>query len=144
MYLLLATPLEGYIYKRGMRRAYASTDSGSAFVSDVLRIKVTGPTGLHLTIADLPGLISVPNEEQTDADVQLDRQMIEGYLSSSRTIIPAVLQASYDVANQGIVQLARKYDLEGERIVRIIAKPDLINQISEGKIALLVKRTVPS
>ena len=32
-----------------------------AFMSDVLRIEVTVPVGLHLTVVDLPGLISKPD-----------------------------------------------------------------------------------
>ena len=39
-------------------------------MSDVLRIKVTAPVGLHLTVVDLPGLTSVANNEQTEDDVR--------------------------------------------------------------------------
>ncbi|ORY59935.1 P-loop containing nucleoside triphosphate hydrolase protein [Pseudomassariella vexata] len=113
--------------------------SGGAFAPDTLRIDISGPTGLHLTIVDLPGLISVSNEEPTEEDVLIVRQMVESYLSSTRTIILAVLQASNDVANQKILQLARKHDPEGQRTVGIITKPDLINEGTEAKIARLAK-----
>ncbi|KAK9790466.1 putative GED domain-containing protein [Seiridium cardinale] len=121
-------------------RGYGNDNqSGDAFAPDTLRIEVSGPTGLHLTVVDLPGLISVSNEEQTEEDVLTVRHMVESYLSSSRTIILAVLQASNDVANQAIVQLARKHDTDGQRTVGIITKPDLINEGTEGKIARLAK-----
>ncbi|ETS76893.1 hypothetical protein PFICI_10767 [Pestalotiopsis fici W106-1] len=119
-------------------RGFTSEEEcGGAFASDTLRIEVSGPNGLSLTVVDLPGLISVSHEGQTEEDVAMVRRMAESYLESSRTIILAVLQASNDVANQGIVQLARKHDPDGQRTVGIITKPDLINAGTEAKIARL-------
>lgn len=113
--------------------------SGSAFAPDTLRNEFSGHTSLRLTVVDLPGLISGSNEEQTEEDVLIVQHMVESYLSSTRTLILAVLQASNDVANQGILQLARKYDPDGQRTVGIITKPDLINEDTEAKIARLSK-----
>lgn len=118
-------------------RGYGDDPWGNAFASDVLRIEVTGATGLNLTVVDLPGLISVANEEQTEDDIQQVKDMVESYIRSSRAIVLAVVQATNDIANQVIVQLARKYDPEGERTVGIITKPDLINEGSEASLALL-------
>lgn len=114
-------------------------EDGPAFGEDVLRIEVVGRTGLHLTVVDLPGLIAVANEEQTEEDVQLVSRLVDTYLESSRTIILAVVQANNDIANQGIIQRAQKFDLAGERTVGIITKPDLINRGTEGRIARLAK-----
>jgi GTPase SAR1 family protein len=112
---------------------------GRAFANDVLRIEVVGNTGLHLTVVDLPGLIAVASEEQTEKDVALVGSLVDSYLESSRTIILAVVQASNDIANQGIIQRARKFDKDGQRTVGIITKPDLINKGTEGRIAKLAK-----
>ncbi|KAL7929824.1 P-loop containing nucleoside triphosphate hydrolase protein [Trichoderma chlorosporum] len=120
-------------------RGYCENENASAFSLDVLCIEVSGPTGLHLSVVDLPGLISVPNEEQTEEDVQAVHSMVTSYLRSSRTIILAVLQASNDMANQPIIKLARTHDPLGQRTVGIITKPDLINVGSEAKIALVAK-----
>jgi GTP-binding protein EngB required for normal cell division len=120
-------------------RGYTTNDGGLAFGSDALRIEITGPIGLHLSIVDLPGLISVPNEEQTQEDVDSVHDMVRTYLHSSRTIILAVLQAGNDMANQPIIKLAREYDPDGERTVGIITKPDLINEGAEAKLALVAK-----
>jgi hypothetical protein len=103
----------------------------------VLRIDVRGPVGLHLSIVDVPGLISVPNEEQTDDDVQTVHTLVDSYISDPRTIILAVVQAGNDIANQSIIKKSRQFDKDGERTVGIITKPDLINQGSERRIALL-------
>lgn len=120
-------------------RGYSDDESGCAFASDALRIEITGPIGLHLSIVDLPGLISVSNEEQTDDDVEAVHDMVASYLVNSRTIILAVLQAGNDMANQPIIKLARKHDPQGQRTVGIITKPDLINQGAEAKIALVAR-----
>ncbi|EHK19640.1 uncharacterized protein TRIVIDRAFT_156714 [Trichoderma virens Gv29-8] len=120
-------------------RGYCENENASAFSLDVLRIEVAGPIGLHLSVVDLPGLISVANEEQTEEDVEAVHSMVTSYLQSSRTIILAVLQASNDMANQPIIKLARTHDPLGQRTVGIITKPDLINRGSEAKIALVAK-----
>ncbi|KAL7896234.1 P-loop containing nucleoside triphosphate hydrolase protein [Trichoderma sp. SZMC 28014] len=120
-------------------RGYSDRNDGCAFASDALRIEVTGPIGVHLSVVDLPGLISVANEEQTEDDVQAVQDMVTGYLKNSRTIILAVLQAGNDMANQPIIKLAKTHDTLGQRTVGIITKPDLINQGAEAKLARLAK-----
>ena len=42
-------------------------------------------------------------------------------------------------ANQGIIQKSRRFDQVGERTVGIITKPDLINEGTQERIALLAK-----
>ncbi|KAI6269017.1 hypothetical protein MCOR27_009913 [Pyricularia oryzae] len=56
-------------------------------------------------------------------------------IRGSRTIVLAVVQATNDIANQVIIQLARQYDPEGQRTVGIITKADLINEGSEASLA---------
>ncbi|GKT63428.1 dynamin family protein [Colletotrichum tofieldiae] len=120
-------------------RGFTDSLADPAFASDALRIEVTGPTGLQLSVVDLPGLISVANEEQSEADVEAVHTIVRSYLQSTRTIILAVVQASNDVANQGIIKIAREYDPDGQRTVGIITKPDLINAGTEGKLANIAK-----
>ncbi|KAH7303290.1 putative dynamin GTPase [Stachybotrys elegans] len=120
-------------------RGYAENDSGHAFARDALRVEISGPVGLHLSVVDLPGLISVSNESQTEEDVEAVHDMVNRYLQNPRSIILAVLQASNDMANQGIIKLAREHDPQGQRTVGIITKPDLINEGSEAKIAQAAK-----
>lgn len=120
-------------------RGYSDKNDGYAFATDALRIEVTGPIGLHLSVVDLPGLISVANEEQTEEDVKAVHDMVTSYLQKSRTIILAVLQAGNDMANQPIIKLARTHDTLSQRTVGIITKPDLINQGAEAKLARVAK-----
>ncbi|OJD14081.1 hypothetical protein ACJ73_09119 [Blastomyces percursus] len=121
----------------GIRGFVGSGDSAPAFSVDVPRIEVVGDVGLHLTVVDLPGLVSVENEEHDAHDIKLVEDLVDSYLQSSRTIILAVVQATNDMATQQIIQRARHFDRAGERTVGIITKPDLINKGTEGCIALL-------
>ncbi|KFY95921.1 hypothetical protein V500_02612 [Pseudogymnoascus sp. VKM F-4518 (FW-2643)] len=122
-----------------MRIRGYGVNEGLAFAADVMRIEVVGNIGLHLTVVDLPGLIAVENDEQTEEDIALVDTLIDAYLKSSRTIILAVVQANNDIANQSIIRRARKFDRDGQRTVGIITKPDLINKGTEGRIACLAK-----
>lgn len=120
-------------------RGFGDIKTGPAFAEDVLRIEVLGPVGLHLTVVDLPGLISVANEEQTEDDVHTVQDLVDSYVANPRTIILAVVQAANDIANQGIIQKSRRVDKAGHRTVGVITKPDLINRGTEKRIALLAK-----
>ena len=111
----------------------------STFSGDLLKIRISGSVGLHLSVDDLLGIILVPNEEQTEDDVDTVHCLVDQYLKNPRTIILAVVQASNDIANQSIIRKSRKFDVDGERTVGIITKPDLINEGSEKRIALLAK-----
>jgi hypothetical protein len=120
-------------------RGFGDSDTGTTFVQDVLRIKVIGPIRLHLTVVDLPGLIAVVNEQQTEVDVQAVHSLVDSYVANSRTIILAVVQANNDIANQGIIQKSKRHDRRGERTIGIITKPDLLNIGTEGRIAALAR-----
>lgn len=118
-------------------RDFANPDLESpAFTADVLRLEVIGNTGLHLTVVDLPGLISVSENLE---DMRTVEQLVDSYLESSRTIILAVVPASNDIDTQGIIQRARIFDKAGVRTVGIITKPDLINEGTEPRVASLAK-----
>ncbi|GLI82220.1 hypothetical protein PoHVEF18_010645 [Penicillium ochrochloron] len=119
----------------GVRTSEDQADA-PAFAADVLRLELVGRTGLHLTIVDLPGLISVSEDER---DVQLVSNLVDSYLESTRTIVLAVVPASSDVDTQGIIQRARRYDKDGLRTVGIITKPDLINKGTEPRVARLAR-----
>ena len=90
-----------------------------AFAVEVLRTEMFGDTGLHLMVVDLPCLIAVANEEQTEEDVKLVGNVVDSYLESSRTIILAVIQTNNDIASQYIIQRSRRFHKGGERTVGI-------------------------
>ncbi|OTA82456.1 hypothetical protein M434DRAFT_37108 [Hypoxylon sp. CO27-5] len=113
---------------------YAEFEAGKAFTADVLQIEVVGPTGLHITFVDLPGLITVTNYKQTKDDAGFAQQLMESYMSDSRSMILAVMSATSDINNQRALSLAQKHDPEGCRTLGVITKTDLIKLGSENQI----------
>ncbi|EXL64858.1 hypothetical protein FOPG_18896 [Fusarium oxysporum f. sp. conglutinans race 2 54008] len=85
-------------------RGFTDGHDDNYFPSDALRIEISGPIGLHLIVVDLPGLISVSNEEQTH--------------------VLYVLQTSNDIANQGVIKVSRQFDPDEGRTVGVITKRD--------------------
>lgn len=108
----------------GIRNSANPDQSCPAFTADVLRLEVIRNTGLHLTVVDLPSLISV---SENIKDMQTAEHLVDSYLESSQTIILAVVPASNDIDTQGIIQRARRFNKAKARTIRIITKPDLIN-----------------
>ncbi|KAJ5697487.1 Dynamin [Penicillium malachiteum] len=129
--------LPGIIQEASRMMKLRSTEflEGPAFATDVLRLEEVGNTGLHLTLVDLPGLISVGDGK----DIQMVRSLVDNYLESSRTIILAVILATSDAETQPIIQRAQHFDKQGDRTIGIITKPDLINKGTEERVACLAK-----
>lgn len=104
--------------------AMGITTHGKAFAKDILRIEITGPDRPHLTIVDLPGLIHSATRYQSGSDVELIRDVVQGYMKQPRCIILAVVSAKNDFANQVVLKLARAVDKSGTRtlgVIRVIA-----------------------
>jgi len=95
-----------------------------AFAKDVLSIEIEGPSRPQLTLVDLPGLVQTQTKGVTEEDVQLVTEITDQYISQPRTICLAVVSATNDYANQGILKKVRKVDPEGDRTLGIITKPD--------------------
>ena len=95
-----------------------------AFAKDVLSIEIEGPSRPQLTLVDLPGLIQTETRGVSEEDVELVTEITDRYISQPRTICLAVVSASNDYANQGILKKVRKVDPEGDRTLGIITRPD--------------------
>ncbi|OAA72311.1 Dynamin, GTPase domain protein [Cordyceps fumosorosea ARSEF 2679] len=114
---------------------------GKAFSEDILRVEVNGPDRPELTIVDLPGLIHSENKHQSESDIQLIKNVVQGYMKESRSIILAVVSAKNDYANQIVLKLARDADPRGTRTLGVITKPDTLipGSGSEGMFVSLAK-----
>lgn len=97
------------------------------FSEDTLKIEKCGPNEDYLTVIDVPGIFRTTTEGVTTTrDQEMVRTMVKDYIKNSRTIILAVLPSNVDVATQEILTLAEKYDVDGERTLGILTKPDLV------------------
>jgi len=105
----------------------ASSNQSRAFAKDTLSVEIEGPSRPQLTLVDLPGLIQTETKGVTKADVDLVAEITDHYVSQPRTICLAVVSATNDYANQGILTKVRKVDPDGERTLGIITKPDRLS-----------------
>ncbi|KAF1977702.1 hypothetical protein BU23DRAFT_452188 [Bimuria novae-zelandiae CBS 107.79] len=106
-----------------------------AFSRDVLSVQIDGPDRPQLTLVDLPGLIHSSNRSQTEADKELILNLVKEYINNPRTIILAVVSAKNDMANQIIVDYARKADQDNKRTLGIITKPDFLREGSDNELS---------
>jgi len=97
------------------------------FFDDILRIELTGPELPHLTMVDLPGLFRTGNKEQSDADVDIVRGMVEKYMARPRSIILTVVSAKYEYVLQDVTRMAKHADPQGLRTMGLITKPDTLD-----------------
>ncbi|KAI5464414.1 P-loop containing nucleoside triphosphate hydrolase protein [Mariannaea sp. PMI_226] len=103
------------------------------FYNDILRIELTGPNQPHLTMVDLPGLFRTGNKEQSDADAETVRMMVEKYMARPRSIILAVVSAKSEYVLQDVTSMARDADPERLRTMGLITKPDTLPVGSESE-----------
>lgn len=139
-YAELSGVIEDVSKLMGLKTYSDNDDNAPAFVADILRIEVTGPTGLYLSIVDLPGLIGGSEDDEA---VELVGRVVDSYLKEPRTIILAVLPAESDIETQPIIRRARLFDKTGQRTIGIITKVDLINRGTENRIAALLRNQGP-
>ncbi|MCJ1386917.1 hypothetical protein MMC17_010045 [Xylographa soralifera] len=121
----------------GLSNSSTSTTITPAFAKDVLSIEIEGPTRPQLTLVDLTGLIQTETKGVTKSDVEMVKEITHHYVSQPRTICLAVISATNDYANQGILTKVREVDPEGERTLGIITKPDRLPSGSGSETAFL-------
>lgn len=96
----------------GIESDLASNPHSRAFAKDVLSIEIEGPARPQIILVDLPGLIKTETKGVTKADVNLVVELTDHYISQPRTICLAVVAATTDYANQGILTKVREVDPE--------------------------------
>lgn len=111
----------------GIETDLHSNPNSRAFAKDILSIEIEGPARPQLTLVDLPGLIQTETKGVTKADVGLVAEITNNYISQPRTICLAVVAATTDYANQGILTKVREVDPNGGRTLGIITKPDRLD-----------------
>ncbi|KAJ9130724.1 Interferon-induced GTP-binding protein Mx3 [Pleurostoma richardsiae] len=95
------------------------------FSKDVLRVEISGPDVYPLTLVDLPGYFHSETADQSQEDLELVNELVEGYMKQDKSIILAVVAANNQLANQIVTKQAKKHDPARERTLGVITKPDL-------------------
>jgi GTP-binding protein EngB required for normal cell division len=115
------------------KRAMSDLAGTGEFYDDILRVELTGPEQPHLTMVDLPGLFRRGNKEQSDADVDIVRGMVEKYMARPRSIILTVVSAKSEYVLQEVTLMAKHADPDGLRTLGLITKPDTLDIGSESE-----------
>jgi GTPase SAR1 family protein len=96
---------------------------------DKLIVEKSGPDQPLLTLVDLPGIISIANENQSLEDKAAIESLTDRYMSNPSTLILAVVGASTDYAVAAkILEKTRQHDREGSRTIGVLTKPDLAHR----------------
>ncbi|PGG96548.1 hypothetical protein GX51_07781 [Blastomyces parvus] len=110
------------------------------FSTDVLRIEVCGPHEDHLSIIDVPGIFkNTTSGITTKEDIQLVRNMVQGYMDNPRSVMLTIVPANVDIATQEILEMAKEVDPDGERTIGVLTKPDLVDKGAETKVIDLIE-----
>ena len=94
-----------------------------ATCDDVLRLEITGPDLTHLTLLDLPELMT---DGKDPGEIGSVEKMVRRYMKNPRSIILAIVSAKNDKQDQKVLQLAREFDLFGVRTFGIITMSDML------------------
>jgi hypothetical protein len=110
------------------------------FSDDVLYLEVCGPEQAHLSVIDTPGIFKRTKQGvTTKADIQIVKSIVQGYMENPRSVILTVIPANVDIATQEILEIAKEVDSEGQRILRVLTKPDLVDRGAEQAVVDLIE-----
>lgn len=107
--------------------------STKGFSEDILRVEITDPDVYPLTLVDLPGFFHSETADQTKEGRNIVRQLAQRYMKQTKSIILAVVSANHNLANQLVVEEARRHDPDRERTLGVITKPDLTSAGSQDE-----------
>ncbi|CAE6161362.1 unnamed protein product [Arabidopsis arenosa] len=107
-----------------------------------IRLKISSPNVLDITLVDLPGITKVPvGDQPTDIEARI-RTMILSYIKSATCLILAVTPANTDLANSDALQIASIVDPDGHRTIGVITKLDIMDRGTDAR-KLLLGNVVP-
>ncbi|KAJ5538589.1 Dynamin [Penicillium frequentans] len=113
-------------------------DGKATFSRNILCLEICGPRENHLSVIDVPGIFkNTTSGRTTKSDIDLVRNMVDQYMRNPRSIMLTVVPANVDIATQEIIEMAREVDSTGDRTLRILTKPDLVDKGAESKIVAL-------
>ncbi|KAK3905958.1 P-loop containing nucleoside triphosphate hydrolase protein [Staphylotrichum tortipilum] len=109
------------------------------FSKDILRIEVTGPGVPPITLVDLPGIFHSATADQDGEGREIVNQLIDSYMTQSKSIILAVVAADQQLAAQAVLAKAVAHDPKRERTIGVITKPDMAGRQNGRKYLDLAK-----
>ncbi|KAH7847695.1 hypothetical protein Vadar_029160 [Vaccinium darrowii] len=130
-----------YDFSQIRREIQAETEREVGYnkgVSDKqIRLKISSPNVLNITLVDLPGITKVPvGDQPSDIEARI-RKMIMAYIKQEACIILAVSPANSDLATSDALQMAKEADPTGSRTIGVITKLDIMDRGTNARNFLL-------
>jgi len=109
-------------------------DSGAnelKFTKNLIVLEITGAS-VNLTLIDLPGIIRTTEREEDSRFVDLILDLTKLYIGQKGAVIVAAITCKQDIDTQGVHDLARQADPQGERTIGVLTKADAIEEGCHG------------
>lgn len=103
------------------------------FSSLPISLKIYSPGVLKSTLVDLPGLIHVAVDNQSENSIKEIRNMVLEYISQPNCLILAVTPANQDIASSDALEIAHTVDPERVRTIGVLTKLDLMDEGTDAR-----------
>lgn len=119
---------------------YVKEIDDDIIISDeLLVIEVEGKEYIDLTLIDLPGYIENVKDGQDKNLINKIYNIIDTYIKNERCIILSILPCNTDLASNKVINHAEIYDIERNRTIGVLTKPDLLDKGTEEKIIRIIE-----
>lgn len=95
-----------------------------------------------LTLIDLPGITRISVSGQHNDIEKITTDMAKRYCTEDRTIILCVIPANADMSTSQGLDLARKWDPEGNRTLGVITKIDIMDRGTDAS-KMILNQEIP-
>lgn len=104
-----------------------SEQEAEMFSPNVVRLDVSGPSLTNLSFYDLPGVISIAENEEDEYLVTLVEELVKQYIQTENCIVILAMPMNHDATNSNAARLVSECRAK-DRTVGVLTKPDLVQQ----------------
>lgn len=104
-----------------------------SFSSVPIQVKIYSPRVLKLTLVDLPGLVRVVVDGQSENNILEVRDMVLSYIKQPESLILAVSPANQDLATSDALEIARTVDSQRLRTIGVLTKLDIMDEGTDAR-----------
>ncbi|XP_061483586.1 interferon-induced GTP-binding protein Mx2-like [Rhineura floridana] len=108
----------------------------------LISLEISSAEVPDLTLIDLPGIARVAvGNQPVDIGDQI-KKLIKTFIDKQETINLVVVPSNVDIATTEALKMAQEVDLNGERTLGILTKPDLMDKGTEGTVVNILRNQV--
>uniref|UniRef100_A0A4W4GTT6 Interferon-inducible Mx protein n=1 Tax=Electrophorus electricus TaxID=8005 RepID=A0A4W4GTT6_ELEEL len=115
---------------------------GVGISDDLISLEVASANVPDLTLIDLPGIARVAVRGQPENIGDQIKRLIRKFITKQETINLVVVPCNVDIATTEALKMAQEVDLDGERTLGILTKPDLVDKGTEETVVDIIHNEV--